>query len=183
MVTLILLFFLCYGFLIGLRRGFVMQVFRLLNFIVSFVVATLFFRKISHELSFWLPYPDLAEGSEWAVFLSSDPLENAFYNAISFALIFFSVKFLIQIIASMINLVARLPMIRFVNKWSGGVLGFIETYFILFIILYLLALTPLAFVQDHLDRSFLATFMIEYTPLVSNAVKSLWFTDLLSLIK
>lgn len=182
MVTLILLLFLSFGFFRGLSRGFVMQAVHLLSFIISFIVATLLFRKLAHQLSFWIPYPDLAEGAEWAVFLSSDPLESAFYNAVSFAIIFFSIKIILHIIASMLHFIAQLPILRFVNKWVGGVLGFIEVYFVSFIILYILALTPIAGLQERIDKSILATLMIEYTPLISSIAKSLWFTEILSLM-
>lgn len=182
MITLILLLFLCFGFFMGLRRGFVMQTVHLFGFIVSFVVAALLFRKLADQLSFWVPYPELAEGSEWALFLSSDPLESAFYNAVSFAIIFFSVKIILQIIASMLHVVVQLPGLKFVNKWVGGVLGLIEVYFISFIILYILALTPIAGLQERIDKSILATLMIEYTPIVSGIAKSLWFTEILSLM-
>lgn len=182
MVTFLLLLFLLFGFLIGLRRGFVMQLMHLVGFFVSFIVAAIYFRKLSEQISLWIPYPDLQDGASWAIFLNSDPLESAFYNAVSFAIIFFAVKVLLQIIASMLHRIAQLPFLRFVNRWVGGILGFIEVYFILFIILYILALTPIATIQARIDKSFLATFMIEYTPFLSKLVKSLWFTDLLSLI-
>lgn len=182
MVTLILLFLLLFGFFMGLRRGFIMQVVHLLSFFISFIIATIYFRKLAEHLSLWIPYPDLSDGASWAMFLSSDPLEQAFYNAISFAAIFFSVKIVLQIIASMLHFIAQLPILRFINKWVGGVLGFVEMYFITFIILYILALTPIAGVQTRIEKSTLASFMIDYTPFLSKMVKSLWFTDLLSLI-
>ena len=182
MVTLIILVFLIFGFFKGLRRGFVMQVVHLFGFIVSFVIASIYFRKISQQLSLWIPYPELSDGTSWALFLSSEPLENAFYNAISFAIIFFGVKIIIQIIASMLHTVASLPILRSVNKAVGGALGFIEMYLLMFIILYILALTPIASIQSRIDRSFLAGLIIEHTPFLSNALKSLWFTDVLSLI-
>lgn len=182
MISLLLLFFLFFGFLMGLRRGFVMQVMHLLGFFISFFIAIIYFRTLSEKISLWIPYPDLADGANWAFFLNSDPLENAFYNAVSFAIIFFIVKIILQIIASMLHFVAQLPFLRFVNKWVGGVLGFVEMYFISFIVLYILALTPVASIQQKIDKSLLATLMIEYTPFLSKLVKSLWFTELLSLI-
>lgn len=182
MITLLLLFFLLFGFFMGLRRGFVMQAVHLLGFIISFIIASIYFRKLADHLSLWIPYPDLTDGANWAIFLSSDPLENAFYNAVSFAIIFFTVKVILQIIASMLHFIAQLPVLRFFNKWVGGILGFIEVYFIAFILLYILALTPMASIQAQIEKSTLATLMIEYTPFLSNLVKSLWFTELLSLI-
>ena len=180
MITLLLILVLLFGFLMGLKRGFILQVLHLIGFIVSFIVASLYFRKLAEQLSLWIPYPELGDDKVWAVFLNSMPLENAFYNAIAFAIIFFVTKMVLQIIATMLDFVARLPVIRSVNKGLGAVLGFLEVYLITFIILYIVALLPVEKVQLKLQSSRLATFMIEHTPFLSNAVESLWFTELLS---
>src|SRR5699024_3980844 len=112
--------------------------------------------NIASHISLWIPYPELSEGAHWAIFLNSDPVEQAFYNSVSFAIVFFSVKIILQIIASMFHFIAQLPILRFVNKWVGGVLGFIEVYVILFIVLYILALTPIGSIQERIEKSTLA---------------------------
>ena len=180
MISLLILVIFIFGFLRGLKRGFVLQLMHLVSFIISFIVAVLFFRDLASHLSMWIPYPDLGDDSSWGVFLSSMPLENAFYNAISFAVIFFATKIILQIIASMLDSVARLPVLRSINKLLGAVLGFIEVYFVMFIILFILALVPIASIQTYISSSLLATLIIEHTPFLSNAVKSLWFTEVIS---
>src|SRR5699024_3725709 len=120
-------------------------------------------------------YPELSNDGVWAVFLQSLPLENAFYNAVSFALIFFSVKIILQIIATMLDFVAELPLISVVNRLFGSILGFLEVYLILFIVLYILALTPLTTIQLWINDSSIAIFMIEETPILSETIKKLWF--------
>lgn len=182
MVSLILLGLLFFGFLIGLKRGFVLQVFHLIGFIVSFIVAVMYYDKIAPHLALWIPYPELSGDTTWAAFLQALPLEVGFYNAISFAIVFFVAKIILQIIASMLDFVADLPILSPINKIGGAVLGFLEIYFILFIVLFILALTPLSIAQTWINDSTVALFIIEKTPFLSAEIKELWFTHVESLI-
>lgn len=136
-----------------------------------------YFRPLAEKLALWIPYPELSSDGMWAVFLQSLPLETAFYNAVSFALIFFSVKIILQIVASMLDFVAELPLISIVNRLLGSILGFLEVYLILFIILFILALTPLSTIQLWINDSSVAIFMIEKTPILSKLINELWFTS------
>src|SRR5690625_5061162 len=180
MISLIILIILIFGFFMGLKRGFILQLIHLVGFVISFIVASLYFRKLSSHLALWIPYPELSDDKVWAVFLNSMPLENAFYNAIAFAIIFFVTKIVLQVIATMLDFVARLPVIRSVNKGLGAILGFMEVYLITFILLYISALLPVEKGQLKIQSSRLATFMIEHTPFLSSTMESLWFTELLS---
>lgn len=176
MVSIILLLILAFGFFMGLKRGFVLQLMHSIGFIVSFIIATTSYRALAEHLSLWIPYPDLSDDTMLAVFLNTMPLEHAFYNAVSFAIIFFAVKVILQIIASMLDFVARLPILRTVNKMLGSVLGFLEVYLILFILLYISALVPVLAVQEWLDSSLVAKLIIEQTPILSSLMESLWFS-------
>ncbi|MGP4075757.1 CvpA family protein [Halobacillus sp. K22] len=174
MIDLLLFFILIIGILIGLKRGFILQLFHLIGFIVSFVVAAMYYDDLSPKLTLWVPYPELPADSSWAVFVENMPLEQAFYNAVAFAILFFGVKIIIHIIASMLDFVAELPILSSLNTLLGGILGFIENYILLFVLLYFAALVPLEMVQNALDRSFLAQFIIEHTPVFSEQLKTLW---------
>ncbi|MFZ3576357.1 CvpA family protein [Virgibacillus sp. DJP39] len=183
MVDIILIVLLIFGFFVGLKRGFILQLFHLIGFIAAFIVAVLYYDQLSARLALWIPYPELPDASSWAAFLENLPLEAAFYNAISFAIIFFAVKVVLQIIASMLDFVAELPVLHSVNKLLGGLLGFIEIYLIVFIVLYILVLTPLPNVQSWVNSSGVAMFIIEHTPLFSEKIKDLWFTQIEGLIR
>ncbi|HLR08356.1 MAG TPA: CvpA family protein [Bacillota bacterium] len=177
MVDIILFLLLIFGLLMGLKRGFILQVLHLTGFIIAFVVAVLYYDQLASKLSLWIPYPELSNDSAWAVFLNALPLETAFYNAISFALIFFVAKLALQLIASMLDFVASLPVLNSLNRILGAVLGFLEVYLIIFIVLSILALTPAENVQAWIADSPLALFIIEHTPYLSAKLKTLWFSD------
>ncbi|RFA34967.1 hypothetical protein CAI16_09595 [Virgibacillus dokdonensis] len=176
MVTILLLLLLVMGFFIGLKRGFILQLFHLIGFIASFVVAALYYDELGPKLELWIPYPGLEEEGKWATFLQDLPLEAGFYNAIAFLVIFLAVKIILQIIASMLDFVASLPILHSVNKLLGAILGFVETYLLLFIFLYIAALIPIAQIQTWINDSSVALFIIERTPYFSNEIKELWFT-------
>lgn len=178
---MILIGLLIFGFLVGLKRGFILQAFHLLGFFVAFIVAIIYYDKLSPKLSLWIPYPELSGDSTWAVFIQSLPLENGFYNAISFAVIFFAVKIGMQILASMLDFVAALPILNSINRILGALLGFLEVYLLIFIVLFILALTPVASIQSWIDSSNVALFIIEKTPYLSEKIHSLWITHLESL--
>ena len=67
-------------------------------------------------------------------------LEDAYYRAIAFVVIFFAVKIILQIIGSMLDFIAQIPVLKQLNVWAGGLLGFLEVYLIIFIVLFIGAL-------------------------------------------
>lgn len=182
MIDLILILLLIFGFLVGLKRGLILQAVHLIGYIAAFIVAALFYDDLSSKLALWIPYPELSDESLWAEFLQALPLESAFYNAISFAIIFFLVKFGLQIFASMIDVIASLPILNSINKILGAILGFLEIYLILFVILYILVLTPLGVIQEWVNDSSVALFIVENTPYFSEKIKDLWFTHVVTMM-
>src|SRR5699024_5615804 len=95
--------------------------------------------------------------------------------------IFFAVKIGMQILASMLDFVAALPILNSINRILGALLGFLEVYLLIFIVLFILALTPVASIQSWIDSSNVALFIIEKTPYLSEKIHSLWITHLESL--
>src|SRR5699024_7472588 len=111
----------------------------------------------------FIPYAKLPEDGLWAAFAKGMALEAAFYNGIAFVIIFILAKVVLQIIATMLDFVARLPLLKWVNSLFGAILGFAEVYLIVFVLLYVIALVPLMKIQDIIHNSSLALFMIEKT--------------------
>jgi uncharacterized membrane protein required for colicin V production len=101
-------------------------------------------------------------------------METAFYRAIAFMLIFFAVKMLLLIVGRMLSFIARLPVLRQLNVWAGGIFGFCEVYLIIFILLYVAALIPMAALQNTLSHSILADAIINHTPVLSSQIRQLW---------
>ncbi|GAE92710.1 possible colicin V production protein [Gracilibacillus boraciitolerans JCM 21714] len=177
MVNIILIFLLIVGIFVGLRRGFILQVLHLIGFIVAFIVAAIYYDNLASKLELWIPYPEFMSDASWAVFLESLPLEAAYYNAIAFGALFFVTKIILQIVATMLDFVADLPILRLLNSWLGAILGFVEVYLLLFVVLYILALAPVAYIQELIDSSSIAAFIIEETPVLSDKIATYWFEN------
>lgn len=174
MLDLVIFIFLIFGFLVGLKRGLILQVIHLAGFIISFVVAYIYYDQLAPRLTLWIPYPSFGSDSSLELILDNGNIEESYYRAIAFVVIFFAVKILLQIIGSMLDFVAHLPLIKTLNIWAGGLLGFIENYLIIFIVLYIAALLPIEMIQGHLGNSFLANMMVEHTPYFSEKINDLW---------
>ncbi len=82
----------------------------------------------------------------------------------------------------MLDFVASFPILNSVNKLLGAFLGFVEVYLIVFIVLFILSLTPIDTIQNWLSTSSLAKVIIQSTPILSNKIQDLWFVSLQSII-
>ncbi|WNB93209.1 CvpA family protein [Bacillus sp. NEB1478] len=173
MLDFILFIILLFGFLIGLKRGFIMQLVHLIGFVAAYIVAYLYYDDLAPKLELWIPYPSSNNGSV-SFLLNSISLEQAYYNAIAFAILFFATKIILQILGSMLDFLAHLPLLHTVNRWLGGLLGFIEIYLIVFILLYVATLVPIGNFQTYYENSWIAQGMVKNTPVFSEAVKEMW---------
>lgn len=174
MLDIAIILLLIFGFFNGLRRGFILQVFHLVSFIIAYVVADLYYDKLAPKLVLWIPYPNFSNNSSLKLFANNSHMEDAFYRAIAFVIIFFAVKIVLQIFGAMLEFIAQLPILKQLNVWAGGLLGFCEVYLIIFILLYIAALIPMEVLQKPLSNSYLAAEIIKNTPILSQNIKHLW---------
>ncbi|MFC7371322.1 CvpA family protein [Fictibacillus iocasae] len=177
MLDIILLLLLAAGFLIGLKRGLIMQIVHLAGFVAAYIVAYLYFDDLTPHVKLWVPYPAPSGDSPVGMLLNAIPLEDAYYRAIAFAILFFGTKILLQILGSMLDFLAKLPILHSANRLLGGFFGFIEVYLIAFILLYIASLVPAENIQAYYQGSWLAQGMVENTPVFSDAVKDLWMKN------
>ncbi|HET7579042.1 MAG TPA: CvpA family protein [Bacillales bacterium] len=176
MLTLIIAIILIVGFFIGLRRGLIFEVVHLTGFIVAFAVAYMYFDDIAPRLRLWIPYPATHGTSNLTFLTGALDLQDAYYRAIAFAILFFGTKILLHIVGSMLDFLADLPLLRTANRWLGGAFGFIEVYLIIFLFLYIAALVPVDVVQQSVAHSFLAQAIVHDTPVFSEKIKDLWLS-------
>lgn len=175
MLDIILLILLIGGIIVGAKRGLVVQLIHMVGFIAALVVAYLYYKPLSEYFVLWIPYPAVSDESTFTIAIDKLDLDQTFYQLFAFALIFFVVKFGLQLIASMFDFLKYLPVLGFISKILGAILGFVEVYILLFIFIYVFALLPLDFVQNHLENSGIAQMMLEHTPYFSEKVKEWWY--------
>jgi uncharacterized membrane protein required for colicin V production len=174
MLDLAIILLLIIGLFIGLKRGFILQLVHLTGFIIAYVAAYLYYADLAPKLTLWVPYPNLGKSSPLSLLTDNNHMEEAFYRAIAFVIIFFAVKILLQIIGSMLDFIAHLPILKQLNVWAGATLGFFEVYLILFILLYIGALIPMEVLQNPLDDSVMANMIVNHTPFLSEQIKTIW---------
>ena len=51
----------------------------------------------------------------------------------------------------MLDFIAQIPVLKQLNVWAGGILGFLEVYLIIFIVLFIGALLPIEGIQAAID--------------------------------
>src|SRR5699024_4005074 len=130
MLDVIILILFVFGLLIGLKRGLILQIFHLIGLITGFIVAILYYKPLAKKLSLWIPYPELSDNHEWAQSLQEIPLEQAFYHAVSFAIILFATKIVLQIIASMLDFISSFFFFCSLNKIFGYIFLFLLVYYL-----------------------------------------------------
>lgn len=175
MLDIIILLLLIAGLFVGAKRGLIVQLIHMTGFVIALIVAYTYYKPLAEKFVLWIPYPAIDSSSSLTIAIDRLDLDQTFYQLIAFALIFFIIKFALSLVASMFDFLKYLPVLGFVSKIIGAVLGFIEFYIILFIVLYILALLPITPFQNLMQNSTLASYMLEHTPFVSEKVKELWF--------
>lgn len=101
--------------------------------------------------------------------------EMVFYRGIAFAGLFIVTRIITQIIGAMLDFLANLPIIHFMNQWAGALFGFVEAVIIIVVLLHLGALIQWDFLQEALQQSSLAQWFFSSTPVISERLVE-WFT-------
>jgi uncharacterized membrane protein required for colicin V production len=175
MLDLIILIVLFAGIITGLRRGFIVQIMHFVGFFIALIVAYINYKKLADVFVYWVPYPGFSENAPSILGLDNIDVDQTFYRALAFVVIFFIVKIVFQILASMFNFIAYLPVLNTMNRFLGMILGFVEFYILLFIALYILALVPLAQIQSLMSGSIFAGLIVEHTPILTNMLQNWWY--------
>lgn len=175
MLDILILILLVAGLITGAKRGLIVQLIHMTGFIIALIVAYTYYKPLADKFVLWIPFPAVTAGSKLTIAVESLDLDQTFYRIIAFALIFIVVKFALQLLASMFDFLKYLPILGFISNIVGAVLGFIEFYFILFVLLYVFALLPIDFIQNLISKSILTSWMLDHTPLLSETVKKWWY--------
>lgn len=175
MLSIILLLGILISVIVGVRRGFILQAIHMVGFFVAFMAASIFYSKLSTKLIMWVPFPSGGSSTGLKLLFDEKGLESAYYNAISFFIIFIFVKIVLQIVASLFDFLASFPLLKQFNHLFGGILGFVEFYVIAMVVITIMAMVPVATIQNIVQGSFVAKQMILHTPLLSAIIKAMWF--------
>ena len=175
MLDIIILVLLAAGIFVGAKRGLIVQLIHMTGFIIALIVAYSYYKPLAEKFVLWIPYPTVDSSSRLTFAIDKLDLDQTFYRLIAFALIFFVMKFALQLVASMFDFLSYLPVLGFISRIAGAILGFIEFYILLFIVIYVIALLPIGPFQNLIENSNLAESMLKNTPFLSETVKNWWY--------
>lgn len=168
LVNVIIILLLLLGFVVGFKRGFIKQTILSVGTVVLFVMSFKLKGVISPILYNYLPFIKL-EG----FFKNSSVINIVIYELIAFAImlsILMIVFKLVLLIGNILDKAVKFTIILGIpSKVLGGVMGFIETYVIIYIVLIILMLPTFNIKQ--LNNSSIATKIINQTPVVSKYTK------------
>jgi uncharacterized membrane protein required for colicin V production len=174
MLDFIILTLLVVGFFIGIKRGFIMQTVRLLSSIAAFIVAYMYAGKLGPKLDLWIPFPAIGDQGFLNEFVKDTTVETAYYHLIAFFIIFTGTKIILFVIGSMLDVLARIPVLKQVNSIAGGALGLVEVYLLIFVLLIIGSKLPVESIQYSMQSSYLSEIIVEKTPFISEGIKNLW---------
>lgn len=175
MLDILLLIIFVASILVGIKRGFIVQIIHLSSFFIALLVAYIYYKPLAEKFVLWIPYPGITQDASLTLIIDKLDVSQTFYRIIAFATIFFLVKLVLQIVASIFDFLTYLPVLKSVNRVLGALLCFIEFYFIIFILLYVFALLPVDFFQSLIGKSLIANLMLEHTPIVTELFQKIWY--------
>lgn len=155
---------LLFGMLIGWKHGFVRQIVSLVGLILVVILAFLLKNPISTVLYNYLPFFKYG-----GVFKEVSSINIVIYEFVAFAITFTILYILFKLIVSTTTIIDKILKVSKVlgthSNILGALFGIIESYLIIFIVLYLFSLPIFNF--KSLNESSLANTVLDNTPVLS----------------
>ena len=167
-LSIIIIMFILLGTIVGVKRGFLYQLIKMLSNIIVFVVALILKNPVADILINHIDIINIDRS-----------ISIIFYRAISFILICFILKLIIILVLKITRALEKVLeatiILAIPSKILGGILGFIEYYIYAFIILLVLSI-PVFNIDVY--KSDVAKFILKETPLVSKKIDISLFEEL-----
>lgn len=164
----VIIIFLILGIMAGFRRGLIKQVVLLVG-LVAIVVISFYLKD---PLSAFL-YKNLPFFSFNGIFQGISVLNILIYELIAFLVVFSVLYLVLRILLKITGIIEKILkatiILGFFSKIGGGIVGFLESYVIIFIILFVFS-QPFINISG-MDESKLADKILVSTPVMSDAVK------------
>ena len=153
---------------IGFKKGVIKQVVLLLGLVIVLVVSFYLKNPVATFLYKNLPFFKFG-----GAFQGVTILNILLYEIIAFFLVFSVVYLILRVLLVISGIIEKLLratiILGFFSRLAGGVVGFFESYIIIFIVLFFFS-TPFINVTG-INQSKLANKMLDETPVMSDAIK------------
>lgn len=176
MLTLLIIIILLLGLYTGYRRGLVLQMIRLVGYIITFVLATKYFQPLSEIVEMLIPFPSVQPDTELAIYdeAVSFLIDDAFYRVITFILIGIIGWVITNFLSMLFTRVMYYDLLNHVNAIGGGIVNLFITYVIIFFFLFVMSLIPIEFIQQQFVDNPIAYNIIANTPFFSDFAAETW---------
>jgi uncharacterized membrane protein required for colicin V production len=159
------------GFIYGYLKGFVRQAIGLLGIAVSLFVAYSFSQYLAGQLLQQFPLPKETSNLFFQSIIHSNSIQHYLYTAVSFLLLFVISKILWGIIGKFLDAFSSLPLISFVNRWAGAVLGCIQILVLIIVIVNVVAALPNGRWKEEVSQSKISEYILQLSPFFSGHPK------------
>ena len=181
MLTILLLVILAWSFYIGFSRGIILQSFYTVGAILATIFASSVYRPWSKLISLWVPFINATQGSKTYFFSQAQlfRLSEVFYAGLSFLIAYTIFYCGWRVLGIFLHMIPEEWESRKWTKYLSGFLAVLVTAYSMQILLVTLSTIPMDLVQNQLNRSSLAHFLIQQMPFTSNFLKGLFVTKII----
>lgn len=163
---------------LGYYRGFIVQLVSVAGLFAAYLAAYWLYDDVSPIIALIVPLDQFQFYGKYASFLEGMNWHVYFYNAIAFAVVFFAVKVGFSIAGRLLHLIAVIPGLKTLNKWSGALLALFEAVVLLAIAVHVMIAIPSERLQKTLSSSTAAAIIVEQTPELANKLREMWSKQL-----
>lgn len=181
MLTVVILITLLLSFYVGYRRGAAYQIVFSIGYLLSFIVARMYYQKLGAHLDLFVPYPSVTSQSKMLYYSVEQAfnLDKAFYAGVAFVMILIAGWLVTHLIAIFFKDLLFKVLIPKYDGIVAGILQLVVCYIFIFLILKLVSFVPMALIQNQLEGSWYARFMIEHSLFLSSHFNNLWVTQII----
>lgn len=159
-IDILLIIILLFGFVIGFKRGFTKQLVSFLGILIVLILSFILKNPISVFMYKYFPFFS---------FNGISSLNILFYEVLSFSLIFGILTVILRILIMITGIFEKVLKFTIIlgipSKILGGILGIIENYIIIFVVLFFISM-PIF--DINLSDSKISNYMLNNTPILSN---------------
>ena len=168
-VDIIIIIFICFGALLGFKRGFTRELVSLVGLFAIIILSFILKNPISVFLYSHLPFFNLG-----GIFKDITILNILIYEMIAFLIVFLVLLIIFKILVKITNVFEKILKMTIVlsipSKILGALLGVVESLIFVFIVLYVLSLPMFNF--DSIKESKLGSTILNNTPILNRIGKN-----------
>ncbi len=162
------------GVVLGYIRGFISQLVSIAGLFIAYIAAYLFYDDLAPWIAKWIPLTEWQTYEQYQFIFNRLNVDTYFYNAVSFAILFFGIKIGFSFLGHFFNFIAKVPGLNLLNKCSGALLAFIEVVLIVIVAVNVMKIIPSDEIQSLNESSYIAEAIDEKLPNVVERLHSLW---------